>query len=86
MAENLVKANIQGVDMHLVKINNIGLKANRASLGRILKGGGYASSTNPEKGRAGKCKLKDSVRPSDVTNGDKKMHNCMDPDRPCLGL
>ena len=43
MAEKPAKANIQGVESHLVKINNNGRKDNRGSLGRTQKGGAYAS-------------------------------------------
>ena len=38
MAENPVKENIQGVEIHLVKLNNNGRKADCASLGRTQKG------------------------------------------------
>ena len=51
MAENPVKSNIQGFEIHIVKINNHGRKANCASLGRTPKGGVAASPTDPGKVR-----------------------------------
>ena len=53
-AEKLDKSNIQGVEIHLVKHNNNGRKADRASLGRIQTGGAAALPTDPNKGRSDK--------------------------------
>ena len=53
MAEKKAKANIQDVEIHLVKIDDNGWKSNRAILDRIQKVGASASRTHPEKGRAG---------------------------------
>ena len=56
MAENPEKANIEVVEINLVKINNNGRKAARASLIRRQTGGADASRTDPKKGRANKWK------------------------------
>ena len=41
--------------------------------GVIVMGGEAASPTNPEKGRAGKCKTKNSDHLKDVSTGDHKL-------------
>ena len=46
MAENPVKENIQGVEIHLVKLNNNGRKADCASIVRTQKGGADVSPTD----------------------------------------
>ena len=75
MAENPVKENIQGVEIHLVKINNNWRKAKCASIGSIQKGGGSALPTDPKKGCADKRKIKNVDRQIDASTGEKK--TCM---------
>ena len=70
MAEKPSKENIQGVDKHLVKLNNNGLKSNHASIGRKLTGGASASPPTPRRAPLAIAISKDAVRPSDVTTGD----------------
>ena len=54
MAKKPEKANIEDVEIHLVKINNNGRRSDRASLGRRQTGRAAALPTNPVKGRADK--------------------------------
>ena len=82
MAENLAKANIQGVEIHLVKINNNGWKADRASRGRIQTGGAAASPSDPEKGRADKRTRINVDRQIDKSTVEKNMHERMTPEEP----
>ena len=81
MAENPEKANIQGVEIQLAKINNNGRKANRASLGRIFTGGTPTSPTDPEKVRADKRKIKNVDRQIDASTREKNMHESMKPEK-----
>ena len=80
MAEKPAKANIQGVEIHLVKINNNGRKSDRASHGRIQTGGGAASPTDPEKGRADKRTIINVDRHIDKSTVNKEMHERMIPE------
>ena len=80
--ENPAKANIQGGEIHLVKLNHNGLKANRASLGRIQKVGASASPTDPEKGRAENRTIINVDRQIDESYVEKDMNERMTPDEP----
>ena len=80
--ENPAKENIQGVEIHLVKINNNGRKSDRASLGRTQKGGGAASPTDPEKGCAENQTIINVDRQINGSAMEKDMHERMAPDRP----
>ena len=80
MADNPEKANIQGVEINLVEINNNGRKSNRASLGRTQKGGGSDSPIDPKKGRADKRKIHNVPRQIDTFTGEENMHERMTTD------
>ena len=86
MAEKTAKVNIQGVEMHLVKINNNWRKADRASIGRTLTGEGAAMPTNPEKGCAGKRKIKRYSPSKRLDERLLRIYKCMAQDMPKLGL
>ena len=80
MAEKLVKANILGVEIHLLKINKNGQKANRDSLGRRQKGGGAALPADPEKDCTDKRKINNVDHQIEASTGEKNMHERMTPD------
>ena len=82
MAENLAKANIQGVEIHLVKININRRKANLASRGRIQTGGVAALPTGPEKGCADKRTIINLDHLIDESTPEKNMHERMTPEEP----
>ena len=58
MSEKPEKSNIQGVEINLLKLNNKWKITTMPFMAVNFTGGGSASSTNPEKGRAGKRKIK----------------------------
>ena len=80
MAEKPEKANIQGVEIHLVKMSNNGRKSDRANLGKKQMGGTAALLTEPEKVRADKRTIINVDRKSDASTVKKNMHECMTPD------
>ena len=49
-------------------------------VGVKFTGGGSASSTETNKGRADKCKMNYAYHLSDALTVDKNMHKCMAPD------
>ena len=73
-AENLAKANIQGVGPHLVKLkeNQLWADSNNDIHIRINIGGESTSPTNHEKGRAGKHKKTNADRLKDESTRDHK--------------
>ena len=79
-AEKPEKANIQGVEINLVKMSNNGRKPDRANIGRKQMGGTAALLTKPEKGRAGKRTIINVDRKSDELTVEKNMHESMTPD------
>ena len=82
MAEIPEKANIQGIEIHLVKINNNGWKYDRASLGRRQTGWADPSLTDPKKGHTDKRMIVNVDRQSDVSTAKKNIHGHMTPDEP----
>ena len=82
MAENPVKEDIQGVEIHLVKLNNNGRKADCASLGRTQKGGADVSLTNPEKCCADKRMRINVDRHINELIVEKDMRERMTPEEP----
>ena len=82
ISEKPEKANTQGVEIHLVKINNNGRKADHSSLVRIQTGGSSASPTYPEKGCADNLIIINVDHPSDVSTLDRNMHERMTPYKP----
>ena len=82
MAENPVKENIQGVEIHLVKLNNNRRKADCASLGRTQKGGADVSPTNPEKYRTDKRAIINVDRHINELIVEKDMCERMTPEEP----
>ena len=85
MADKPAKANIQGAAIHLVKINNNGLKDDCSILDRRKTGGGAASSTDPDK-RADKWTVTNADRQIDMSTVEKNMHEHMTPDETWIGF
>ena len=79
-AENTSQADIQGIEIKLVKLNNNWQKPTMSVLAGNFTGGGAALQTNPDKGRANKRRINDIDRTSNGLTMDKNMHECMDPD------
>ena len=77
MAEKPAKSNIQGGKIKLAKLNYNWLKADRASFGRILKGGGSALPMDPKKYRADKRKINNVDRHIDALTIEKNIHERM---------
>ena len=82
MTGNPDKANIQGVQIHLVKVHNNGRKADRSSIVWTHKGIVAALPTDPEKGCADKQKIISVDCQIDNSTVEKDMHECMTPEEP----
>ena len=85
MTENTGKSNIQGVEIHPLKINNNGQKTDRASLGRIQTGVSSTLPIDPKKGRANKPTILNVYRQIDTLTMEKNMNERMNLDKPCIG-
>ena len=81
-AQKPAKANIQSVEIHLVKINNNGQKADCSSLGRKQTRGSSTSPTNLKKVCADKQTTINVDHPSDASDADKNMHEHINLEKP----
>ena len=81
-AQKPAKANIQSVEIHLVKINNNGQKADCSSLGRKQTRGSSTSPTNLKKVCADKQTTINVDRQSDAFTVKKNMHKRTTPEKP----
>ena len=84
-SENPDKANIQGVNMNLVKIKILVRCQPRHKAGVNFIVGASALLTDFEKGRSNKRMTIYVDRPSNSWTVDINMHEHMNPDKPCIG-
>ena len=68
--ENTAKENIQGVEIHLVKLNNKGQMQTAPEGGEKIMGGESASPTTPRRAAPAYTISKYAVCLSNVTTGD----------------
>ena len=80
------QADIQGVEINVVK-QSVNGHTPAAPEGRCnFMGGGASSLTNYQKGSADKRKINYVDGPSHASTVDKNIHECLDPYEPIIGF
>ena len=74
-------ANIQGDEIHFVKIHNNGRKSDCANIDRRLTGEEAALPTDTKKGHVEKPRINNLDRQSDATTMEENMHEYMTTDK-----
>ena len=86
MVEKPAKANIQGFEKLIVKINNKGHMPTALEGGETIMGGEAASPTTPRRAALASARSKYAVRLKYVTTVDNKCTSAWPPDRPKYSL